>query len=141
VLEHILADSTAIEMMWSLLCPGGRLILTLPCMAQPLEQYISRNGYGVLSPGYDGYTFWQRYYDEERLNSVIFNITGAPTKMVVYGERKYGLFYRNQSMKRLLGRYYPYWRESYMMAKEYRYFKTVAELPGEGVVMLEFIKR
>jgi SAM-dependent methyltransferase len=140
VLEHIPADRKALDMMWSLLRPGGRLILTLPCMAQPLEQYISRDYYGVLSPESDGYTFWQRYYDEERLRSVIFNITGLPAKLVVYGERSYGLFHRNANMKRLLGPLYPYWRESYMMAKEYRYFRTVAELPGEGVVMLEFVK-
>ncbi len=140
VLEHIPADREALEIMWSLLRPGGRLILTLPCMAQPLEQYISRNDYGVLSPGPDGYTFWQRYYNEERLQSIIFNVTGLPTRMVIYGERRNGLFYKNANMKRLLGPLYPYWRESYMMAKEYRYFRTIAELPGEGVVMLEFVK-
>jgi predicted SAM-dependent methyltransferase len=141
VLEHIPEDKKALEVMWSLLCPGGRLVITLPCMATPLEQYISRNDYGVLSPGPDGYTFWQRFYDQERLNSVIFNIAGAPVKMIVYGEKKNGLFYRNVSAKHLLGRRYPYWRESYMMAREYRYFKSIAELPGEGVVMLEFVKR
>ena len=140
VLEHIPTDNVAVEMMWSLIRPGGRLIITLPCMAQPLEQYISRYDYGVLSPESDGYTFWQRYYDDERLRDVIFNITGAPTKITVYGERINGLFFRNTSMKRLLGAFYPFWRESYMMAKEYRYFSTVDELPGEGVVMLEFIK-
>jgi len=140
VLEHIPSDSKAVDIMWSLLRPGGRLILTLPCMAQPLEQYISRNDYGALSPESDGYTFWQRYYDEERLREVIFNITGAPVRRAVYGERSFGLFYRNASMKRLLGPLYPFWRESYMMATEYRYFKTIDELPGEGVVMLEFVK-
>jgi SAM-dependent methyltransferase len=140
VLEHIRQDRRAIERMWYLLRHGGRLVLTLPCMAQPLEQHISRNEYGVLSPGSDGYTFWQRYYDEGRLHAVIFNITGVPAKMTVYGERSHGLFYRNASMKRLLGALYPFWRESYMMAKEYRYFQTMAELPGEGVVMLEFIR-
>lgn len=140
VLEHIPTDREAVDVMWSLLRPGGRLILTLPCMAQPLEQYISRNDYGVLSPGSDGYTFWQRYYDEERLNEVIFSITGSPVRVAVYGERRYGLFFRNVSMKRLMGPLYPCWRESYMMAKEYRYFQTVAELPGEGVIMLEFVK-
>ena len=140
VLEHIPADREAVEMMWALLRPGGRLILTIPCRAQPLEQYISHNVYGVLSPGPDGYTFWQRYYDEERLQSVIFNITGLPAKMAVYGERSYGLFYRNMSMKLLMGPRYPFWQEPYMMAKEYQYFQTLAELPGEGVVMLEFIK-
>jgi SAM-dependent methyltransferase len=140
VLEHIPADRKAVEVMWLLLRPGGRLILTVPCMAQPLEQYISRNDYNVLSPGSEGYTFWQRYYDEERLKEYIFNIAGEPTKMLVYGERSLGLFYRNASMKRLLGSLYPFWRESYMMAKEYRYFDAVAELPGEGVIMLEFVK-
>jgi SAM-dependent methyltransferase len=140
VLEHIPSDREAIDKMWSLLRPGGRLVLTLPCMAQPLEQYISHSDYGVLSPGADGYTFWQRYYDEERLHKVIFSITGPPENMVVYGEKSYGLFYRNTSMKRLMGAFYPFWRESYMMAREYRYFKTIAELPGEGVIMLEFVK-
>jgi hypothetical protein len=109
-------------------------------MSQPVEQYISYNEYGVLSPGTDGYTFWQRYYDEERLRKVIFSITGLPAKTVVYGEKSYGLFYRNASMKRLMGELYPFWREAYMMGREYRYFKTIGELPGEGVIMLEFVK-
>jgi SAM-dependent methyltransferase len=140
VLEHIPSDREAVDMMWSLLRPGGRLVLTLPCMAQPLEQYISCNEYGVLSPESDGYTFWQRYYDEERLREIIFKIAGPPVRKAVYGECSYGLFYRNASSKRLLGRLYPIWRESYMMATEYRYFKTIDELPGEGVIMLEFVK-
>jgi 2-polyprenyl-3-methyl-5-hydroxy-6-metoxy-1,4-benzoquinol methylase len=140
VLEHIPSDREAVERMWTLLCPGGRLVVTLPCMAKSLEQYISRNDYGLLSPETDGYTFWQRFYDEERLKEVIFKITGPPAKMVVYGEKSYGLFYRSASMKRLLDSLYPFWRESYMMGTEYRYFKTIDELPGEGVVMLEFVK-
>jgi predicted SAM-dependent methyltransferase len=140
VLEHIPKDKKAVERMWSLLRRGGRLILTVPCMAELLEQYISHNQYGVLSPETDGYTFWQRYYDEARLQSVIFNITGMPAKIIIYGERSKGLFYRNASMKRLLGPLYPFWRESYMMAKEYRYFEGISQLPGEGVVMLELVK-
>ncbi len=61
-------------------------------MAEPLEQYISRNDYGMLSPGPDGYTFWQRYYDEERLHAAIFSITGLPVRVAVYGEREAMLF-------------------------------------------------
>jgi SAM-dependent methyltransferase len=140
VLEHIPEDKEAVIKMWSLLCPGGRLILTLPCRASALEQYISRDEYGVLPPAFEGYTFWQRFYDEVRLRDIIFSVTGLPVKRIIYGERKCGLFYRNATKKRLLGPLYPFWRESYMMAREYRYFKTLAELPGEGVVMLEFVK-
>ena len=141
VLEHIPEDTTALETMWSLLRPGGKLILTLPCMSQPLEQYISHNHYGVLDPGDDGYTFWQRYYDPGRLESSVYNITGAPTYISVYGEITRGLFFRNGSMKRLLGPFYPFWREPYMMATEFQFFPSVDKLPGEGVVMLEFVKQ
>jgi hypothetical protein len=140
VLEHIPQDTTAVRTMWSLLRPGGKLILTLPCMAQPLEQHISHNQYGVLSPGDDGYTFWQRFYDRERLQECIYSVTGQPSSVVVYGEKMRGYFFRNASMKRLMGPRYPFWREPYMMASEYRAFATTDELPGEGVVLLEFIK-
>jgi len=140
VLEHIPQDKAIIESMWSLLNYGGKLILTFPCMAQPLEQYISHNPYGVLNPGDDGYTFWQRYYDRKRVESVIFSIIGMPTRIAVYGEKKYGYFLRNASLKRLLGPIYPFWRESYMMATEYQSFTSIDELPGEGVAFLEFIK-
>jgi SAM-dependent methyltransferase len=140
VLEHIPEDKGALETMWSLLRPGGKLILTIPCMSQPLEQFISHNRYGVLSSGDDGYTFWQRYYDHGRLESSIYSVTGMPARMEVYGEIKRGLFFRNASMKRLLGFMYPFWRESYMMATEFKSFASIDELPGEGVVMLEFIK-
>lgn len=141
VLEHIPQDKNAVGVMWKLLRPSGKLILTLPCRAEPLEQYISHNQYGVLTPENDGYTFWQRYYTEESLRDVVFPITGLPSKSVVYGEKLAGLFYRNASMKRLMGANYPFWREPYMMAVEYRYFNAIRELPGEGVVMLEFIKK
>lgn len=140
VLEHIPEDKAALKTMWSLIQPGGKLILTLPCMFQSLEQYISYNQYGVLNPGDDGYTFWQHYYDRERLESCIYSVTGKPTYISVYGEKRRGLFFRNTSMKRLLGSRYPFWREAYMMATEYKLFSSTDELPGEGVVMLEFIK-
>jgi SAM-dependent methyltransferase len=140
VLEHIPEDKAALETLWSLLRPGGKLILTLPSMQQPLEQYISHNRYGVLSSGDDGYTFWQRYYDRRRLESSIYSVTGMPSRIAVYGEKKRGFFFRNSSMKRLLGPLYPFWREPYMMAMEYQLFSSPDELPGEGVVMLEFIK-
>jgi SAM-dependent methyltransferase len=140
VLEHIPEDRDAVERMWALLRPGGRLVLTVPCTASPMEQYISHNQYGVLAPESDGYTFWQRYYDSQRLEERILAVAGQPVHMAVYGERTNGLFFRNATLKRLLGGGYPFWREPYMMATEYRYFRTVDELPGEGVAYLEFVK-
>ena len=141
VLEHIPDDREAVERIWSLLRTGGRLVLTLPCMSSPLEQYISHNQYGVLSPGSDGYTFWQRFYDETRLRENVFRVTGRPEHMVICGEKTNGLLFRNATLKRVLGPRYPFWREPYMMATEYRYFQALEELPGEGVIYLEFTKR
>lgn len=140
VLEHIPADSDAVRQMWSLLKPGGRLALTLPCMQAALEQYISHDLYGVLEPGSDGYTFWQRYYDEAMINDNIIAIIGNPEHKSIYGEKRKGYFFRNATAKRLLGALYPFWKEPYMMATEYRYFDAIEELPGEGVVYLEFVK-
>jgi hypothetical protein len=127
-------------MMWSLLRPGGKLILTLPCMAKPLEQYISNNPWGILNPENNGYTFWQRYYDLERIESIIYRITGMPDCVAIYGEKQNGFFFRNASMKRLFGSRYPFWREPYMMAIEYQPYTSIDELPGEGVAMLAFTK-
>ncbi len=140
VLEHIPEDKAALKTMWSLLRLGGKLILTLPCLSQSTEQYISYNQYGVLNQGDDGYTFWQHYYDRKRLESCIFSVTGMPVYFAVYGEKSRGLFFRNTSMKRLLGAFYPFWREPYMIAREYQSFSSTDDLPGEGVIMLEFIK-
>jgi hypothetical protein len=61
--------------------------------------------------------------------------------MAILGEKTNGLFFRNATLKRVLGPWYPFWREPYMMATEYRYFQSLEDLPGEGVVFLEFIKR
>lgn len=141
VLEHIPEDVSALKSIWSLLRPGGKLILSLPCNSQSLEQYISCNPYGVLTPGDDGYTFWQRYYDRSRLESSIYTITGKPTRSTIYGEKKYGYFFRNATTRRLFGARYPFWREAYMMATEYQAFSSTDDLPGEGVIILEFIKK
>ena len=140
VLEHIPEDKAALITMWSLLRLGGKLILTLPCLSQSMEQYISYNQYRIINQGDDGYTFWQHYYDHERLMSCIFSVTGLPVYSAVYGEKRRGLFFRNTSMKRLLGIFYPFWREPYMIASEYQSFSSTDDLPGEGVIMLEFIK-
>jgi SAM-dependent methyltransferase len=140
VLEHIPDDTAALNAMWSFLRPGGKLVLALPCMSEYLEQYISHNPYGVLASGDDGYTFWQRYYDRPRLESSIYSVTGAPAGIAIYGEKQHGLFFRNATMKRLIGVHYPTWREPFMMATEYRIFASPDELPGEGVIVLEFVK-
>jgi SAM-dependent methyltransferase len=139
VLEHIPDDLDAIRCMWSLLRPGGALVLTVPCMAGAAEQYIDQDPWGLLSKDSDGYVFWQRFYNKEWLEQKIFCVTGAPVLSAVYGEKMAGAMVRNSERKRS-DPYYPYWREPYMMAKEFQYFDQLEDLPGEGVVGMLFVK-
>jgi SAM-dependent methyltransferase len=137
VVEHIPQDAQAVQKMWDLLKPGGRLLLTLPCAAQTSEQYINRNEYGLLAPDEEGYFFLQRLYDQRLLEERIFSITGQPRRHLIYGERSPGTLRR--SLDRKMGDpYYPHWREPYMMGQDFCYFGELAELPGEGVIALEF---
>jgi SAM-dependent methyltransferase len=139
VVEHITRDTEAIREMWNLLRPGGRLLLTLPCAAESSEQYIDRDEYGLMSSDDDGFFFFQRLYDQELLQERIFSVTGMPFRQVVYGEKLLG------SHRRCLERkwgdpFYPSWKEPYMIGRDFCYFNNLNELPGEGVIGLEFEK-
>lgn len=141
VVEHIADDRAAIGKMWQLLRPGGRLLITVPCARETSEQYIDHNEYRVLETDAFGFVFFQRFYDADLLQGKIFSATGAPARSAIYGEKIQGTFQRNAAQKRAeyLTRY-PFWREPYMMSNEYHYFDSLDELPGEGVIGLEFIK-
>jgi SAM-dependent methyltransferase len=139
VLEHIPEDLAAVQQIWNLLKPGGVFVLTVPCMAKASEQYIDRDEWGVLSKNSDGHVFWQRFYDQHLLELNVFRVTGRPQHVVVYGEKVAGSLVRNSERKRS-DPAYPYWREPYMMATEYRYFDRLDELPGEGVIGFLFVK-
>lgn len=139
VVEHIPEDAQAIQEMWKLLKPGGRLLLTVPCAAETSEEYINQNIYGLLEPDEQGFIFNQRYYDARMLEERVYSITGQPRRYAVYGERTPGTFRRSSDQK-MADSNYPRWREPYMMGREFCYFNSVADLPGEGVIGLEFQK-
>ena len=140
VLEHIPDDSAAIESMWRLLRPGGKLCLSIPCAASAFEQYRDFDEYRLLNPEVDGSVFFQRFYDDASIAGRIFSVIGDPTSMVVYGEKRPGSFRANADSK-MRNPHYPFWREPYMMAREYGYFPSIGDLPGEGVVAMEFTKQ
>lgn len=141
VIEHIPDDTGAVRKMWELLKPGGRLLISMPCLAEAAEQFINHNEYGLYQADAEGFVFWQRFYDEATLADRIFSVLGPPARSVIYGERIAGAFQRNATAKRA-GYFtaYPFWREPYMMSQEYRYVERVRELPGEGVIAMEFVK-
>lgn len=139
VVEHIPDDAAAVAAMWRLLRPGGRLILTVPCAATPAEEWADFSLYGLLEPAADGLYFWQRFYSPEDLESRIFSVAGRPARLEIYGERRPGLYDRNVLAK-MRDPFYPVWREPWMMAREWKRFDQVRDLPGVGVAGMMFLK-
>ena len=140
VVEHIPDDRAAIAAMWERLRPGGRLVLTVPCAARALQEFSPVNEYKLYREDGEGYVFYQRIYDSALLAERVLSVTGAPAQMEVYGERTAG-FYTDHLRPEKLGRAaYPFWREPYMLGREYRRYDSIDELPGWGAVGLTFVK-
>lgn len=139
VIEHIPEDTQALRLIWQWLRPGGVLLLTVPCAARPREERVDRDPFSVLPPDADGTFFLQWVYDEQLLEERFFAVTGPPRRTSLWGELEPGALKR-----RLLRRWgdpqYPVWREPLAMHREFRRFERVSELPGEGVIGLEFVR-
>ena len=138
VLEHIVDDLGAVRSMWDRVAPGGRLLLSMPCAAKPLEEYTNVDEYGLLETDAAGFVFWQRYYDESRLHA-IFAITGTPAARALYAERLPGAYDADVLAKRT-NPFYPRWREPLTTARAYARRDNLANLSGMGVIALEFRK-
>jgi len=139
VIEHIPQDTEALRLIWQWVRPGGVLLLTLPCAARALEERVDRDPFSVLPPDEDGSFFFQWVYDDQWLEERVFAVTGSPRRSCVWGEIEPG------ALKRRLHRrwgdpQYPIWREPLEMRREFRRFTQLSELPGEGVIGLEFVR-
>lgn len=138
VLEHIPGDQAALEKMWELLKPGGRLLLSVPCAAEAFEEFVNVDEYSLLAKDENGFVFGQRFYDRKLLEERVLAVTGDPVCSAVYGERRCGTFFADRREK--LRGYHSFWREPYEMGRQYRYYSRIEELPGIGVVGMEFVK-
>ncbi len=140
VVEHILEDKNAVHQMWDLLKPMGRLILSVPCSAVAEEQYIDVDQFGLQEPGENGFFFLQNVYDQTLLQERFYSIVGSPTRYAIYGEKEPGSLRRGLLQKWTRDKY-PRWREPYTMAQEFRRYDSVDDLPGEGIIVMEFEKK
>ncbi len=139
VIEHIPENKPAIERIWRLLKPGGVLIITVPCSAHGYALYTNADHYGLLDTDSCGRVFLEYLYDESMLKNFIFSITGLPKTMEVYGEVRAG-FLRSELQRRWSGHYVRFWKEPELMRREFRQFGAIADLPGEGVAGMTFVK-
>jgi SAM-dependent methyltransferase len=140
VVEHIPGDKNAVQQMWGLLKPAGRLVLSVPCAAVAEEQYINADQFGLQRPDEEGYFFLQYVYDDMLLQERFYSVLGRPTRYGIYGEREPGSL-RRGLIQKWSGVKYPRWREPYTMAQLFRRYQTIGELPGEGVIVMVFEKK
>lgn len=139
VVEHIPLDKNAVQQMWELLKPAGRLVLSVPCAAVAEEQYIDVDQFGLQPSDQEGFFFLQYVYDDSLLQERVYSVVGSPTRHVIYGEKEPGTL-RRGLLKKWSGGKYPRWREPYTMARDFQRYETLADLPGEGVIVMEFEK-
>lgn len=139
VLEHISNDVSAVRAMWELLAQGGRLLITVPCSRTRSVEHIDHDIYGLQQPVANGLWFWQRFYDESLLRERLFRIAGSPIRMRVYGEIEPGTL-RENARRKWTDQTYPFWREPYMMGQCFKVYGSIAEMPGQGVVAMEFAR-
>lgn len=139
VVEHIPQDTEALRLVWDWVRPGGVLLLTVPCAARAREERVDRDPFSILPPDPDGSFFLQWVYDEEALAERFFTVTGPPRRTSLWGEREPGALKR-RLVRRWGDPQYPIWREPLEMRREFRRFERVSELPGEGVIGLEFVR-
>lgn len=141
VVEHIPGegDAQALQRLWGLLRPRGRLVITVPCAAVHFEEYLNLNEYGLAVPEHNGFFFGQRFYSQALLEQRLFAVAGQPVAFEVFGERVPGFFFADRA-RRVSNRYYPHWREPIMMGRNYRRFRSIGDLPGIGVAAMVFEK-
>jgi len=139
VVEHIHEDKTAIENIWRLVKPGGRLLLSVPCAAVAEEEYMDTDFYGVQTASENEFLFHQYKYDQNLLEERIYCVTGYPRRSAIYGEKIAGTL-QSWLTKQWTREIYPIWKEPYAVAREFQYYESLADLPGDGVIAMEFVK-
>lgn len=100
VIEHIAGaydDRAAVAMLYSLLAPGGRLILTIPVDREYWLEYRDRDDYGTQPITEDGRVFFQRNYDDSAIDERLISVVGQnPSVLRWFGETRSGTFAKHE---------------------------------------------
>jgi SAM-dependent methyltransferase len=143
VIEHVNGgdDSRVMKELWRVVKPGGLLIFTFPVKPVYEEEFRDDDIYnldGVKKQ--EGY-FFQRLYDEENINkrllSSIDNFKIIDKK--VFGETSSD-FYTGYKERWIKKGYSETVKDSYYISKYFRYFNSINELKGIGVMGLTLKK-
>ena len=152
VIEHIHddADGDAMALLYGLLRPGGRLIVTVPVDRRAWDEYRERDTYNLGLPrGPQGY-FFQRWYDEAAIRTRLLASVGgandgsagsaqASISTAWFGERQPGRFARYEQDWMRRGHRRSVW-DPIEIARGYRTYASWAEMPGQGVCGIAITK-
>jgi SAM-dependent methyltransferase len=141
VIEHIsgtCTDSEALKLMFQTLRPGGRLLVTFPVDRIHRIESTETCLYGTQPQMPDGRYFFQRFYDQESINSrLIDNLGVQPIVTAWFGEDSSGWWtkYRETCSQHKV----PYRvRDPLEISRHFRQFPTWKEMPGMGFCGLVF---
>lgn len=143
VIEHIdgdYDDRDAAREMYNALCPGGRLIMTVPVDRMLWSEYRNHNAYGTQSTRDSDRYFFQRYYDLEAINERIVSTIGrSPSVVSWFGEKVAGHFaaYEQRWIKEGYNCIVDDPRE---IADHYQEYSSWDVMPGKGVCGMVFEK-
>lgn len=143
VIEHVYGedDSLVMKELWRVLKPGGRLVLTFPVKPVYEIEFRDNDIYNLESEKKaEGY-FFQRIYDEENINkrllSSVSNFEIIDKK--VFGEISSD-FYNSYKKRWIKKGYSETVKDAYYISKYFRYFNSISELKGIGVIGLTLKK-
>jgi len=142
VIEHIegMEDKKAIQEMWRVLKPGGKLIITTNVMRKGRIEYRLQDQYSLGLKTHKGKYFFQRVFSEKYLKKNIIKPLGVtPISIEILGEIKKGWFdeyIRRWIKNEIRETVYDPW---YILTK-FKKYDSINELPGIGVIGLAFLK-
>jgi len=139
VIEHIPknGDIRAIEEMWRVLRPGGRMILTVPTSPVYKDEYRDHDVYSVGVENEGGRFFFQRYYDDVTLEQrILSKMAGANLiAQKIYGEREHG-FFRDYEQRWIRNGLDETIKDPWLMARHMTFVDEIQLLQGFGVIGL-----
>lgn len=143
VIEHIVqtdGDAQALERLWRLVKPGGRLVISVPVGRTAFHETVPFDIYGTSKPNPDGTFFFQRVYDRPALEALFHRSIGRkPDGIEWVGEREAGFFDRYQQRMRDEG-YGCTCEDAWTAVDALKVFPTWEEMPGFGCCCAAFVK-
>jgi predicted SAM-dependent methyltransferase len=136
VIEHIAGeydDSAAMQMMYALLKPGGRLIITVPTDRTFYEEYRKDDIYGLNRTRSSEDHFFQRVYDQDAIGTRLLEpIRQRPVVMRWFGEKIQGQ-YRNYEKRWIAEGLSCTVDDPREISDNYQEFTSWQQMPGHGV--------